>query len=194
MMADRRRVPERLAAHGRCHRALVGARLKDGFMVDTELRQLIEQGYVGTTLRCSHDPYSFPMPDAQGGIQTIMMEMLAYSRPGVIELLPALPPSLVKGSTNGTLARTFERIDKLAWDMQARTVDITITSARKQDITLIARYGIEAITAPAGILAAKPQPGAANCDLHLPEGKPAQIHLKFGRRNPLDWVARVTQS
>jgi alpha-L-fucosidase 2 len=191
MMADRRRVPERLAAHGRCHRALVGARLKDNFMVDTELRQLIEQGYVGTTLRCSHDPYLGPMPDAQGGIQTIMMEMLAYSRPGVIEVLPALPPSLVKGSINGMLARTFARIDKLAWDMEARIVDLRITSVRKQDITLIARYGIEEISAPAGILAAKPQPGAANCDLHLPEGKPVDIHLKLGRHNPLDWVAQV---
>ena len=188
MMADRRRVPERLAAHGRCHRALVGARLKDSFMVDTELRQLIEQGYVGTTLRCSHDPYAFPMPDAQGGIQTIMMEMLAYSRPGVIEVLPALPPLLVKGSINGMLARTFARIDKLAWDMEARTVDITITSVRKQDIALIARYGIEAIAAPAGVLVAKPQAGAANCDLHLPEGKPVEIHLKLGRHKPLDWV------
>ena len=188
MMADRRRVPERLAAHGRCHRALVGARLKDSFMVDTELRQLIEQGYVGTTLRCSHDPYAFPMPDAQGGIQTIIMEMLAYSRPGVIEVLPALPPSLVKGSINGMLARTFARIDKLAWDMEARTVDITITSVRKQDIALIARYGIEAIAAPAGVLVAKPQAGAANCDLHLPEGKPVEIHLKLGRHKPLDWV------
>ena len=194
MMADRRRVPERLAAHGRCHRALVGARLKDSFMVDTELRQLIEQGYVGTTLRCSHDPYAFPMPDAQGGIQTIMMEMLAYSRPGVIEVLPALPPLLVKGSINGMLARTFARIDKLAWDMEARTVDITITSVRKQDIALIARYGIEAIAAPAGVLVAKPQPGAANCDLHLPEGKPVEIHLKLGRHKPLDWVARVPLS
>jgi hypothetical protein len=194
MMADRRRVPERLAAHGRCHRALVGARLKDSFMVDTELRQLIEQGYVGTTLRCSHDPYAFPMPDAQGGIQTIIMEMLAYSRPGVIEVLPALPPSLVKGSINGMLARTFARIDKLAWDMEARTVDITITSVRKQDIALIARYGIEAIAAPAGVLVAKPQAGAANCDLHLPEGKPVEIHLKLGRHKPLDWVARVPLS
>jgi hypothetical protein len=191
MMADRRRVPERLAAHGRCHRALVGARLKDSFMVDTELRQLIEQGYVGAMLRCSHDPYAFPMPDAQGGIQTIMMEMLAYSRPGVIELLPALPPSLEKGSINGMLARTFARIDKLAWDMQARTVDVTITSVRKQDVILIARYGIEAITAPAGVLGAKPQPGTANCDLHLPEGKPVEIHLKLGRHKPIDWVARV---
>ncbi len=81
MIADRRRVPERLAAHGRCHRALVGARLKDCYMVDTELRQLIEQGYVATTLRCSHDPWAFPMPDAQGGIPTIMMEMLALLAP-----------------------------------------------------------------------------------------------------------------
>ncbi|HME00751.1 MAG TPA: glycoside hydrolase N-terminal domain-containing protein [Terriglobia bacterium] len=95
MLADRKRVPERLAAHGRCHRALVGARLKDCYMVDTELRQLIEQGYVAATLRCSHDPWAFPMPDAQGGIPTIMMEMLLYSRPGIIEVLPALPPTLV---------------------------------------------------------------------------------------------------
>jgi hypothetical protein len=151
-IADRRRTfdtmstavaGETLAAYARCHRALVGARLKDRFMVDTQLRQLIEEGYVATTLRCAHDPYAWPMPDAQGGIQTIMMEMLAYSRPGVIELLPALPPSLVRGSMNGMLARTFARIDKLAWDMDARTVDVTITSVRKQDITLIVRHGIE---------------------------------------------------
>jgi alpha-L-fucosidase 2 len=192
VMADRRRVPERLAAHGRCHRALVGARLKDCFMVDTELRQLIEQGYVGTTLRCSHDPYAWPMPDAQGGIQTIMMEMLAYSRPGVIEVLPALPPSLIKGSINGMLARTFARIDKLAWDMETRTVDVTITSVRNQDITLIARYGIEEISAPVGILAEALNQGTANCDLHLPEKKPVEIHLKIGRHDPLEWVDQVT--
>jgi hypothetical protein len=192
MMADRRRIPERYAAHGRCHRALVGARLKDTYMVDTELRQLIEQGYVGTTLRCSHDPYAFPMPDAQGGIQTIMMEMLAYSRPGFIEVLPALPPSLVKGSINGMLARTFARIDKLAWDMEARTVDVAITSVKNQDVTLIARHGIEKISAPAGVLAAKPQPGTANCDLHLPAGKPVEVHLKLARQQPPDWAARVT--
>ncbi len=117
-----------------------------------------------------------------------MMEMLAYSRPGVIEVLPALPPSLVKGSINGMLLRTFARLDKLAWDMEARTVDLTVTSVKKQDVTLIARHGIEAISASSGALAAKPQPGKAACDLHLPEGKPVEIHLKLGRRNPLDWV------
>jgi alpha-L-fucosidase 2 len=194
MIADRKRVPERLAAHGRCHRALVGARLKDDYMVDTELRQLIEQGYVAPTLRCSHDPWAFSMPDAQGGIQTIMMEMLAYSRPGVIEVLPALPSSLVKGSITGMLARCFARIDELAWDMEARTVDLTVTSVRKQDITLVARQGIETISAPAGILAAPLQTGKANVDVHLPEGQPVTFHLKLGRHKPLDWVNQVAHA
>ncbi len=188
LIAGRRRVPERLAAHGRCHRALVGARLKDCYLVDTELRQLIEEGNVGPTLRCSHDPYAFPMPDAQGGIPTIMMEMLAYSRPGVVEVLPALPPSLVKGSMNGMLLRTFARLDNLSWDMNARTVDLTITSVRKQDVTLISRHGIEWVSASPGALAAKPPRDTATCALRLPKGKPVEIHLKLGRRNPLDWV------
>ena len=192
MMADRRRVPERLAAHGRCHRALVGARLKDRYMVDTELRQLIEQGYVGTTLRTSHDPYIPPQPDAQGGIEAIIMEMVLYSRPGVIEVLPALPPTLLKGSINGMLARTFSRVNNLAWDMEARTVDITITSFRKQDITLIARYGIEEISAPAGVLTASLQKGKADCELHLPENKPVILHLKIGRHEPLEWVDQIS--
>jgi alpha-L-fucosidase 2 len=197
VIADRRRTfdlmsaavaGETLPAYARCHRALAGARLKDSVIVDVQLRQLLDQGYVSNTLRCSREPYAGPVPDAHSGIPAIVMEMLAYSRPGVIEVLPALPPSLTRGAINGMLARTFVRIDKLAWDMEARTVDLTVTSVRKQDVTLIARYGIEKVTASAGVLAAKPRAGAADCDLHLPEGKPVEIHLKLGRRNPLDWI------
>ncbi|HUC83622.1 MAG TPA: hypothetical protein VL970_00410, partial [Candidatus Acidoferrales bacterium] len=200
LIADRRRTfdvmstavaGEVLPAYGRCHRALAGARLKDNVIVDVQLRQLLEQGYVSTSLRCSRDPYAGPVPDAQGGIPAIIMEMLAYSRPGVFEVLPALPSSLVKGTINGMLLRTFARLDKLDWDMEARTVDIKITSVRKQDITLIARHGIEAITASAGVLAATPRSGTANCGLHLPEGKPVDLHLKLDGRNPGDWAARV---
>ncbi len=200
LIADRRRTfdvmstavaGETLAAYTRCHRALAGARLKDNVIVGIQLRQLMEQGYVSTALRCSREPYGGPMPDAHGGIPAIIMEMLAYSRPGIIEVLPALPPSVVKGSINGMLLRTFARLDKLAWDMDARTVDITITSVRKQDVTLIARHGIENISASIGVLTATPRSGTANCDLHLPEGKSVEVHLKLGRREPLDWAARV---
>jgi hypothetical protein len=189
VIADRKRVHERLAAHSQCQRALIGARLKDNYIVDSELRQLLEQGFVGTTLLCPHDPYAnMRIADAQGGIPAIMMEMLAYSRPGVIEVLPALPPSLVRGSINGMLLRTFAQLDKLAWNMDSRTVDLNVTSVRKQVVTLIARYGIEEISASSGVLTAKPQSGEATCDLHLPDGKQVKIHLKIGQRNPLDWI------
>jgi hypothetical protein len=177
---------ETLPAYARCHRALAGARLKDNVIVDTQLRQLMEQGYVSTALRCSREPYAVPVPDAHGGIPAIVQEMLLYSRPGVIEVLPALPSSLVKGSINGMLARTFARIDKLAWNMDAQSVDMTITSVRAQDVTLIARHGIQRISAPSGVVAARFQPGAADCDLHLPEGKPVEMHLRLARREAPD--------
>src|ERR1039457_3957569 len=182
---------ETLAPYGRWPRALGGARLKDNIIVDVQLRQLLEQGYISTALRCSREPYGQPVPDAHGGIPAIIMEMLIYSRPGMIEVLPALPPSLVKGSINGMLARTFARVDKLAWDMEARTAELTVTSVKKQDVTLVARYGIEAITAPAGALVAPLQAGKANIDVHLRENKPVTFHIRLGRRNSLDWVNTV---
>ena len=104
---------ETLPAYLRCHRALVGARLKDNVMVDIQLRQLMEQGYLSSALRASREPYAIPVPDAHGGIPAVLMEMLVYSRPGVLEILPALPASLSKGSIHGMLARTFARIDEL---------------------------------------------------------------------------------
>lgn len=200
-IADRRRTfdtmstavaGETLAAYARCHRALAGARLKDNLLVDVHLRQLLEQGYVSTALRCSREPYGIPIPDGQGGIPAIIMEMLLYSRPGVIELLPALPPTLVKGSINGMLARTFSRINKLSWDMQERTADITITSLKDQDITLIARYGIDDISAPSGIIKSF-RKGNADCEINLPENKPVEIHLELGEHNPLEWIAHVSR-
>ena len=123
------------------------------------------------------------MPDAQGGIPSIMMEMLAYSRPGVIEVLPALPPSLVKGSINGMLLRTFARLDKLAWDMDARTVDLTVTSVKKQDVTLIARHGIEAISASSGRSGGEAATGQGRL-------RPAPAGRKTGGNSFETWTAQ----
>ena len=189
VIADRKRVPERLAAHSSCQRALVAARLKDNYIVDSELRQLLEQGFVSQALQCPHDPYAnFRLPDAQGGIPAIMMEMLAYSRPGVIEVLPALPPTLIKGSINGMLLRTCAQLDKLSWNMDERIIDLTITSKKVQKVTLIARNGIEEIEVSSEYMTAKPKSGEAICELNLPEGEPVEIHLKVGNRNTLDWI------
>jgi len=153
---------------------------------------LIEQGYVSTTLRCSRDPYAAPVSDAQMGIPAIITEMLAYSRPGLIEVLPALPAALVQGSIKGMRLRTFARLDRLAWNLEARTVDLTVTSARKQDVALLLRHGIDEVNAPSGVLAADIRPGTADCSLHLPENRPVEIHLKLSQRRPPDWADQVS--
>jgi hypothetical protein len=89
---------------------------------------------------------------------------------------------------------TFAKIDTLAWDLPARSADVTITSLKDQDISLIVRHGIEKISAPSGVLAKIPQPDAISCDLHLKKGTPVRLHLTLGRHKQLDWVAQVTES
>jgi hypothetical protein len=190
-LADTKRGQGNASGHGISHRMLSAARLKDSYIVNFELKQLFEQGYVGPVLTTSHNPYTGFMPDQQGSILAVLEEMLLYSREGVIELLPAVPDSLDQGSVKGLLARTFARVDDLTWDMQAKTVDVTITSLRDQDITLIDRHGIEAIDAPAEVLTAKPKPDQTTCVLHLSQGKPVTIHLKIGSHKPSDWVLNV---
>ena len=54
----------------------------------------------------------------------------------------------------------------------------------------MARHGIASISASAGVLAARPAAGSAVCELHLPEGKRVELHLRLGKRNPLDWINR----
>jgi len=191
-LADRKRAQENASAHGLSHRGLAAARLKDDYLVYFELKQFLEQGYVGPVLTTCHNPYQPFMPDAQGAMTTLMMEMLVYSRPGVIELLPAVPEYLGKGSIKGMLARTFTKVDDLSWNMAAKTVDVTLSSMRKQDVTLIVRHGILSIAAPPGVLASQPKPDATTCELHLPQGEPVTLHLKIGTHKPSEWIGKVT--
>jgi hypothetical protein len=72
--------------------------------------------------------------------------------------------------------------------METRSVDLTVTSFRKQDVMLIARHGIEDITAPAGVIAMPHQRGEANIDVHLPENNPVSFHIKLGHHKPMEWV------
>jgi hypothetical protein len=190
-LANRKRAPENGAGHGLSHRALAAARLKDSYLVNFELKQFLEQGYFGNVLTSSHNPYTGFMPDEQGSVLSLMMEMLVYSRPGVIEFLPALPETLEKGSITGVLARTFAKVDNLSWDLESKTIDATITSLRDQDISLIVRQGIRSITAPEGVLDRPPEIGSDRCGLHLPKDKPVTLHIEIGDRKPSDWISAV---
>jgi alpha-L-fucosidase 2 len=185
LLADRKRGPANTSAHGLCHRALAAARLKDSFLVDWEIKQLLNQGYFNETLRSAHNPYNGPMPDAQGGLPTIMMEMLCYSRPGVIELLPALPSEMRRGSLSGMRSRSFARIDLLRWDLDARTIELRLTSLRPQTINLVAWHGLDSISASSGALG---QREGDSCELRLPEGQQMVVNLRLASDRPRRWA------
>ncbi|HMD87327.1 MAG TPA: glycoside hydrolase N-terminal domain-containing protein [Terriglobia bacterium] len=190
-LADRTRGQENASAHGLFHRALAAARLKDAYLVNFNLKQVLEQGYVNTSLTTMHNPHRLPAPDAQGALPTLMMEMLVYSRPGVIELLPALPDSLSKGSIRGVMCRTEAKVESLTWDTKSHTVDLTLRSRKRQDLDLIVRYGIESATGPAGVIVDTPRPDADHCRLRLPAGEPVSLHLRIGTHQPSDWIKTV---
>ncbi len=190
-LADRTRGQENASAHGLFHRALAAARLKDAYLVNFNLKQILEQGYVNTSLTTMHNPHRLPAPDAQGALPTLMMEMLVYSRPGVIELLPALPDSLSKGSIKGVMCRTEAGVESLAWDMKVQTMDLTLRSHKRQDLDLIVRYGIESATGPAGVIVDAPKSNATHCRLRLPAGEPVVLHFRMGTHKPSDWVKTV---
>jgi len=190
-LADRKRGQEDGSAFGLFFRALAGARLKDPYKVIFDLKQVLEMGYVNGNLTTMHYPYRVPAPDAQGALPTLMMEMLVYSRPGVIELLPALPDSLSKGSIKGVMCRTEAKVESLTWDTKAQTVDFTVRSRKSQDLDLIVRYGIESANGPAGVIAGAPAPDATHCRLRLPAEEPVTLHLRIGTHKPSDWVTQV---
>lgn len=157
-------------------------------MVNFNLKQIVEQGYVNTSLTTMHNPHRIPAPDAQGALPTLMMEMLVYSRPGVIELLPALPDSLSVGSIKGVMCRTEVKVESPGWDMNARTIDLTLRSGKQQTVDLIVRHGIEAASGTSGVLPATHDPDARHCELRLPANEPVRLLLKIGSHRPSDWI------
>jgi len=66
------------------------------------------------SLMCSHEPnqHIFNV-DANGAIPEIVKRMLVSSQPRLLDLLPALPAALPRGSIRGILARGQIRIDRL---------------------------------------------------------------------------------
>ncbi|MCP4638956.1 MAG: glycoside hydrolase family 95 protein, partial [bacterium] len=135
------------SAHGLMHMGLVAARLKDDAIISRNLSHLLTNDYLYSSLVTSHNPkHRIYNVDASCSLPAIVLEMLVYSRPGIVEVLPALPETLSKGSVSGVLCRGQVRVDVLTWDTDANAVDIKLTSSKDQEITLIYRKGIKALS------------------------------------------------
>jgi alpha-L-fucosidase 2 len=145
---------QNISAHGSLHRALAGARLKDGGKVYDNLRKIIGNNMVFKSLMTSHNPnLDIYNADAANAIPGVLAEALVYSRPGVLEILPALPAQLAKGTITGVRARGRIRVHTFSWDLAARTAALSITSDVNQEVTLICRPGMASVTTSAPVAA-----------------------------------------
>jgi alpha-L-fucosidase 2 len=135
-----------VAGHGVLHGAFIAAGLKNGTSVNKRLLQLTREDYYYDSLYSSHNSYhGTPCTDTCNAVPGVMMEMLVGSSPGILELLPALPPTLNQGAISGVKGRDRLTIQDLSWNMDSNSVHCTLKSDIDQSLTLIERRGIETI-------------------------------------------------
>jgi hypothetical protein len=106
-----------------------------------------------------------------------MMEMLVSSRPGTLELLPALPEALDRGALWGVKGRNRVTVQGLRWDLGAGRVSCTLRSDIDQSITLIERHGINTVRTQVRVGASSLGPIARRIDLRRGVSTPILITL-----------------
>ncbi|MBB5780343.1 glycoside hydrolase family 95 protein [Nonomuraea jabiensis] len=128
---------ENLSAHGSLHRALAAARLKDGELAWANVRKILDNGMFFDSLMSSHNPgREIYNADAAISLPGVLLELLVYSRPGIVELLPALPPALARGRVRGVRCRGRVTVEELSWGDGVRA---RLTSPIDQTVTVVHR-------------------------------------------------------
>jgi hypothetical protein len=120
------------------------------------------------SLICSHEPgQRIFNVDGNGSIPEIVSRLLVSAQPGTIEILPALPAALPRGSIRGILARGGIRLDLLEWDRGEGRVRLELMSRSDQTVQL-------RVPAWASEGARRPVP----LELTLKGGTPARITVE----------------
>jgi alpha-L-fucosidase 2 len=129
---------ENLSAHGSLHRALCAARLKDADLVEENLGKILGNDMVFRSLMTSHNPgLDIYNADAAHAIPAVILETLVDSRPGVVELFPALPRRWARGRISGVRCRNRVTVAELAWDQERSSAHAVLRS--DVDVTVSVR-------------------------------------------------------
>jgi hypothetical protein len=160
-----RRGDENFSAHGSLHRALCAARLKDSAAARANLMKILGRRMVFRSLMTSHNPgLEIYNADAAHCLPAVVTEMLVDSRPGIVELLPALPAEWRSGSLRGIATRARVTVGELSWDLDEGVVRAVLTSALEQQVTLVCRRARKAADQRLG--------------LRLPAGAPVNVTVR----------------
>ena len=126
------------SAHGLMHVSLVAARLKNSDLMWRMLSSFAKYPFVNTSFITCHNPgpriYNL---DATFSMPAVLMEMLVFSEPGMLELLPALPQDkFIRGTLRGLKARGGITVEELNWNITLGAVKAILYSEKEQSIKL----------------------------------------------------------
>jgi alpha-L-fucosidase 2 len=123
----------------------------------------------GLTLHSPNPPFQI---DANFGLTAAVLEMLVYSKPGLIKLLPALPGAWERGAARGIACRGGVTVD-LAWDQGTRQVRATLTARITGQVTIKFPAPVAALETDATV--SESPHGAAYRVVDLPAGQPVEL-------------------
>ncbi len=131
------------ATHGFMHTALAATGLGMGDLAFARVEELATHRSIYPSMVDAH--FGGPRvlcDDGNGATPEIVNRMLVQSKIGRLELLPALPAQMPRGTLTGTRARGNISVDRLAWDMTNGTISVTLTSGSKQQLALVLPPGM----------------------------------------------------
>lgn len=110
------------------------ARLEDGDQALKSAEGLARAGYLQPNLMTLVGK-SWPTTQLETALGTTaaVLDMLLYSEPGMIKLLPAIPKKWPTGKAEGILCRGGVQVD-LHWDMPKKRIEATLLARTKQNV------------------------------------------------------------
>ncbi|NJP68327.1 glycosyl hydrolase family 95 catalytic domain-containing protein [Streptomyces spiramenti] len=122
------------SAHGHLHRALIAARLNEADTALAALRAVLHADCFHDSLMSSHYPArDVYNADAAHALPAAVLELVAHTSPGRLDLLPALPAAFPTGAVTGLATRFGSELD-VAWS--PRRVEAVLRPGRDAVIEL----------------------------------------------------------
>jgi alpha-L-fucosidase 2 len=116
-------------------------------------------------LSCGGDDMPPFQIDANFGITAAVLEMLVFSKLGLVKLLPALPEKWSSGKVTGIRCRGGITV-AMAWDVEAGSFSATLTSTRDQELRLrLPEWVGEVDSDPVGAVVQEAAPGYCSAAL-----------------------------
>ncbi len=132
---------ESITGWGLAHLANAAARLRDGELAWAAVSRILSL-FTLDNMFTTHNQRELFQLDAAMGLSAAVLEMLVISRPGTLELLPALPGNLPRGSLRGVRCRGALTLESLEWDMEAGRVSFALRADADQSVRIII-HGLE---------------------------------------------------